>query len=43
MVQITNIKAAAKVNAFVLVVVGDPTQFVLATVGHAGSRFLRIW
>jgi hypothetical protein len=43
MIQTTNIKAVAKVNAFVIAVVGEPTQFVLVTVGRAGSRFLRIW
>ena len=37
MIQTINIKADAKVNAFVIAVVGDPTQFVLATVGRAGS------
>ena len=43
MIQITSIKAVTKVTAFVIAVVGDPTQFVVAAVGHAGSRFLRIW
>jgi len=36
MIQTSNIKAVTNVNAFVIAVVSDPKQFVLATVGRAG-------
>ncbi|MDD5335576.1 MAG: hypothetical protein PHS32_17730 [Rhodoferax sp.] len=43
MIQTFNNKAVANGKTFVIAIVRDPTHFVLAKVGRAGSRFLRIW